>query len=194
MLSPCTDIWTHSQQKGGLTAHRPAFQESVHAQSKIFLWLSSLPLLALPSNGIMPSCRPRTPPRFPHLWFSAPQPLANHSLASLGCLHTTNPSPLPGTELQSLSLSAKPLPRYLRLWCCERWYWWSVWLSFYFVLLSPDAAIFTEAFRSLHLGWSPHQLGGFPGYGFLSFFTAPFQGCWYCPDSFSISFISLSST
>ena len=38
-------------------------------------------------------------------------------LSPLGCLHTANPSPLPGTDLQSLSLSAQPPPECFRLWC-----------------------------------------------------------------------------
>ena len=34
-----------------------------------------------------------------------------------GCPHTTNPIPLPGTDLQSLSLSSQPPPTHLGLWC-----------------------------------------------------------------------------
>ena len=34
-----------------------------------------------------------------------------------GCLHKANPSCLPGTDLQSLSLSMQPLADHLRLWC-----------------------------------------------------------------------------
>ena len=37
---------------------------------------------------------------------------------------------------------------------------------------------------SHHPSWPPHQLGGFPVWEFLSFFTAPSQECWSHPDSF----------
>ena len=94
-----------------------------------------------------------------------------------GCFHIANHSPLPGTDLQSLSLSVQPPPECLRLWCLRMWYQWSLGLSLCFALFSPAAVLFYEDWRSLHLGWSPHQLGGFPGYGSLSSFTAPFQEC-----------------
>ena len=40
----------------------------------------------------------------------------------LGYLNTTNPSLLPRTDLQSLSLSAQPLPKHLKLWCLGQWF------------------------------------------------------------------------
>ena len=53
------------------------------------------------------------------------------------------------------------------------WYTWSVWLSLFFAFLSPAAVLFSMTLRSLHLGWSPHRLGGFPESGFLPSFIAP---------------------
>ena len=47
----------------------------------------------------------------PSPWCAAPEPFS--------CLHTANPSLLPGTDLQNLNLSAQPLPEHLRFLCLE---------------------------------------------------------------------------
>ena len=145
-----------------------------------------LPLLISPSPTMAPclSWGPRPSPVFPLQSHSNPQPIAHHSpacgallLSPLSCLHTANPSPLPGTDHQSLSLSAQHLTQCLRLWCLG-WGWrWCVQLSLCFALLSPAAAFFSATLRSLHLDWLFCQLGGFPGCGFLFFFIAPSQEC-----------------
>ena len=76
------------------------------------------PLLLLPSTTMAPcfSCRPRPPPSFPQLWCSTPQPLGLRSLAPSVYLCTPSPSPLPGSDLCSLSLSTHPPPKHLKLW------------------------------------------------------------------------------
>ena len=65
-------------------------------------------LLLLPSSTVTLclSCRSRPSPGFPLLWHFPPQPVAYYSpahgallLSPLGCLHITNPSPLPRTDL-----------------------------------------------------------------------------------------------
>ena len=80
------------------------------------------PLLLSPSPTMAPCffCRPRPSPGFPLPWRSTPQPIAHRSpphgtlLLSLSSyLHKANSSPLPGTDLQSLSLSAQPLPEHI---------------------------------------------------------------------------------
>ena len=55
------------------------------------------------------------------------------------------PSPLPGTDLQSLSLSTQPLPEHVRLWCPGHWFrLLSVRLSLCFAVLSPSAVLFCD--------------------------------------------------
>ena len=98
-------------------------------------------------------------------------------LSPSGCLHTAIPSPVPGTDLQGLSLSNQPPPKRLNLWCLGQWFRWSVQLLVCFSLLSPAAELFLVTLRSLHLSWSPCQLGSFPSCGFLSSLTAPSQEC-----------------
>ena len=87
-------------------------------------------LLLSPSPTTAPcfSYTPRPPPGFPLPWRFAPQPVAHSSpacgtllISPSGCLHTANHSPLPGTDLWSLSLSAQPPPEHLRLWCPGWW-------------------------------------------------------------------------
>ena len=84
------------------------------------------PLFLWPAPTMVPClcCGPRPSPGFPLLWHSTPQLVAHHSpthgtvlLNPLGCPHTANSSPLPGTDLWSLSLSVQPPPECLRLWC-----------------------------------------------------------------------------
>ena len=60
------------------------------------------------------SCGPKPSPGFALPWCSIPLPIENHSpahgtalLSPLGCPHTANPNPFPGTDLRSLSLSAQ---------------------------------------------------------------------------------------
>ena len=76
-----------------------------------------LPLLLSPSPTMVPclSCGSRPSPRFSLLWRSPSQLMAYHSpahgtllLSPLGYLPTASPSPLPGTDLQSLTLSTQP--------------------------------------------------------------------------------------
>ena len=64
------------------------------------------------------------------------------------------PQSSPGTDLQSLSLSAQPPPEHLRLWCLGQWFRWSVWLSLCFAVLGPAAAFFLENLRSCGLSQS----------------------------------------
>ena len=64
-------------------------------------------------------------------------------LSPSGCPHTTNPSPLPGNDLQSLSLSTQPPPEHLRLWCLCQWFRWFVRLSLCFLVLNPAAILFS---------------------------------------------------
>ena len=76
--------------------------------TKIFLWFYAL---ILPSLRMVPffSCRPSPPlgslscdNLLTSLWYTVPL-----LPSPLGCLHTTNATPLPGTDLQSLSLSVQ---------------------------------------------------------------------------------------
>ena len=77
----------------------------------------SLLLSSSPTMAPCFSCGPRPPPRFALLWCSNSQPIAHHSqingtllLSSSGCPHTASPSPLPGTDLCSLSQHPAPAP------------------------------------------------------------------------------------
>ena len=78
------------------------------------------------------------------------------------------------------------------MWCFfgsgRQRHWCFMWLSLCFALFSPAAVFFSVALRSLHLGWSPHQLSGLLECRILSSFTAPFQECWLLPDSFFFFF------
>ena len=76
------------------------------------------PLVFLGSGGF--SCRPDLlmgslswDVLFTSPWAPLPSPSA--------CLHTANPSPLPRTDLQNLSLSTQPPPEHLGLWFLGRW-------------------------------------------------------------------------
>ena len=71
----------------------------------------------LPNNGALTLLRVQMFSVFPLLWLPTPQPSAYCSLphsillpSPLGCLHTTNPSRLPGTDLWILGLGAPPYP------------------------------------------------------------------------------------
>ena len=111
-------------------------------------------------------------------------PSSSH-LSPLGCFHTANPSPLPGTDLLSSPLSAC-----LWLWCpgCGTD---GLWSSLCFVLLGWVLHFPPRLRGSLFvLADLSCQLGGLPGCGFLSSFIALSQGCWSRPNS---SFSLLSS-
>ena len=78
----------------------------------IFLWQSALPPFALPNSGTLPLLHVQTFSLVLLPCHSHPQLVVYCSpthgtviLSPLGCLHTANPIPLPGTDLQSLSLS-----------------------------------------------------------------------------------------
>ena len=79
----------------------------------------SLPLLLSSTPIMLPcfSCRAQTSSRvlvavaLCSLACDAPLPLPS------GCLHIANHSPVPGSDLQSLTLSAQPPLKHLRLWC-----------------------------------------------------------------------------
>ena len=145
----------------------------------------AVPYLLLPPPTMAPcfSCRPRPPPMlFPLLWHFIPQPLRlsphNYLILSL--------------ELTSEAWVSAPSPCLCFSLAAFRIFW-GVWgrgiiclwgLSFCFVLLSPAAALFSETLRILpHPGWSPCQLGGLPGCGFLFLFHSSSQMCWSHPDS-----------
>ena len=93
-----------------------------------------------------------------------------------GCLHTANPRPLPGADLQSLSLSIQPLPKHLSLWCPVV----VQMICAVLTLLCPPQSrccTFLGDFVVPPSQLISQQLGGFPGCVFLSSFTAPFQEC-----------------
>ena len=80
-----------------------------------------IPMSVYPSSSCLPQQWPLTSSVGPGLlsWSLdcgtlLPRPW--HTIPS-GCLHTANPSPLPRTDLQNLSLSAQPQPEHLPLWC-----------------------------------------------------------------------------
>ena len=95
-----------------ITTSSPTLQDSVNLQRKKFL-SHSAPPLDLPIMVPCFSCEPRPAPGFPVV--------VHHSPDLSGCLCTANPNPLPRTDLQSLSLSAQPPPKGLRLWCPQWW-------------------------------------------------------------------------
>ena len=161
-FSPCTACARATPPSESLQAQEPG------------VFYGGLTLLLSPSPTIAPclSCGKDLLP--------VPSAMAYHFsahctllLSPLGCLHTANPSPLLGTDLWSLSHSTQPLSKHLRLWCLDQCFRWSVRFSLCFVILSPVAVLFSVTSRSLWLGWSFPQLGGFPGSGFLFSFTAP---------------------
>ena len=143
-----------------------------------------LPLLLSlsPTVVLCFSCRPRSPPVFPRLWYSIPQPMVPLSLVPQPIsLEPTSgawvsvPSPHPSiSDVVSRASGTNGL--------CS---------SSCLALLSPAPVLFSEALRFLlHVRGSPCQLGGLPECGFLSFFTAPSQESWSHPDTF-LSLLSL---
>ena len=122
------------------------------------------------------SCQPRPSPWFPLPWHSTPQPIAHHFpvhgtslLSPLGCSHTANPSPLPRTDLVSLSISTQPPPKHPRLWCLGQW-------CRYLCGSHSTLSSFQLLCFSWQL-WGPSILADLPGRGcgFLFSFTAPSQ-------------------
>ena len=99
-----------------------------HGQ-KEFSMVVACPFSPLPNNGALSllwvwtfSQVPSTVAfHSPALSVQLPLAAAHCSLDS-GCLHTASPSPLPGTDVQSLGLSTQPPPELLRLWCLSQWF------------------------------------------------------------------------
>ena len=93
---------------------------ATHAQGKFLMAWGSL-LWPLPNNGTLLLLQAQTSSWVsPAVAFRSPAggtPLPSPS----GCLHTANPSPLLGTDLWSLSLSAQVPPERLRLGYPGRW-------------------------------------------------------------------------
>ena len=139
-------------------------------QAQTFSWVPSLVAFQSPALSSLQPFTPGAP--LPHL---------------LCCLHTTNPSLLPGTHLQSLGLGTQSPPKRLSLWdLCQR-FWWSVWLSHCLSVLWPADALFVASWRSLGLSWSFRRFGEFPGCGFPFSFTIPSQES--SPDAPSLSLL-----
>ena len=126
-----------------LCKRSPTTQESTHVQRKYSYGSPTSPHLALPINvsllllGVQASsCSPMAVA----LCFSVLGAL----LPSLtGCLLTTNHNPLPGIDLQSLSLISQPepdthLPECLMLWCL-RVVVWTVFTTV-FLLCHPQSS------------------------------------------------------
>ena len=76
----------------------------------------------LPNNGAFSLLQVQTFSWIPSVTASHSPALSIFLPSPLGCLHTANPSPLPVTDLWSLSFSAQPLPEHLRLWCLGPWF------------------------------------------------------------------------
>ena len=153
-------LTTYSWCKRGFAAHSHTLQESALAQRKVFLWCSAPPPLALPTNGTLLLLWVQT--SLDSLHYDSTLQTMTHCLPiPSGCLHTDNPSPLPRTDLQSLSLSTQLMSKHLRLWCLGQWHQWFVLISLCFALLSLAAVLVSEAVRPLCINWSPCQLDGF---------------------------------
>ena len=139
-----------------------------------------------PPHFLLPYPTQRCLPGFAGLWHSAPQPLVCYSLAPPAV--STQPTLVLSLELTSGAWVSLPSP-HLSISGCGvqgQWYQWSLQFSFCFAFFSPDATLFFVALRSLQLGWSPCQLGGFPLYGFFSSFSGLSWGFW----SHTCSFLS----
>ena len=93
----------------------------MHREKKSSHSHPTLPHLAQPNNGTLFSGGQR----------SLLQALCRGTALSspIRLFHTANSSPLPITDLQSLSFSTETLPEYRRLWCPGWWYQWSVQFS-----------------------------------------------------------------
>ena len=103
-----------------------------------------------------------------------------HCSLALQAVYTQPTSPLSGTDLSSLSLSAQPLPECLRLWCPG-----AVVQMISVVPPQSNCCTFLRCFEDLPLSKliSP-SVGCPPKCRFLSPFITPSQECWSCPDSF----------
>ena len=97
-------------------------------------------------------CRPRLPPGFPWLWCSIPKSIIHHSLAPQAVY--TQPTLVLSLELTSRTWISAPSPIQASQAVVFRGRW-SVQLSFSFVLLSPSAALFSKALKSLSQVISP---------------------------------------
>ena len=153
-----------------------------------------LPLLLSLSTAVAPcfSCGPRTPLILTWLWHSDPQPVSHNSLTPQAV--STQPTLVLSMELTSEVWLSPPSPCLSASGCdvlsggidglCG---------SLCFAFLSLAAVIFFESLIfSLFSDWSPHQLGGFPGYRFLSSLTAPSQRCRSSDSFYSFLFFCLS--
>ena len=117
-----------------------------------------------------------------------------------GCLHRVNLSPLWGTDLQSLTHSAQPPSKHLRLWCPSRWYWWSVLFFLCFSLLSLAAGAFLWSFEvppswliSLSVRWVPKVQVPLLFHSSLSGVLVPswFLSLYFCSIQLCGGFLSL---
>ena len=108
-----------------------------------------------------------------------------------GCLFTADPSRLPRIDFQAWVSVPCPLPKHLRLWCLGLMVLmiYSS-LSLLYLPQSGCCHFFPNALRSLHLSWSPCQLGGFLECGFISSFTDHDS---FFPPSISLFFLSFYS-
>ena len=107
-----------------------SWQASAHAGVR-GVFYGSLPLLLpLPNSGASSLLWVQTFSRVPSavafhspaLCVLLPPPMTYHFLVTSGCLHTANPSLLPGTNLWSLGLGAQPPPEHLSFWCLHQWF------------------------------------------------------------------------
>ena len=106
--------------------------ESLCVQRKIFLWWCTPPPLALPNNDASLLLWAQTSSQFPSALVFCSPALGAPFPSPSDCPHIANTSPLPATDLWSLSLSTQPPSK-----SSGRWYQWSVQLSLCFKLLSP---------------------------------------------------------
>ena len=106
------------------------------------------------------SCRPRSPSLLSWLWLSTRQSVASCCIAPQAiCTQLTLGLHM---ELTSGAWVSVPNPCLSVSDCGVQgwWSWFFVQFSFCFSLISPAAALFSEALSfCLHLSWPPHQLG-----------------------------------
>jgi len=139
-------------------------------------------------------CRPRLPPGFPWLWCSIPKSIIHHSLAPQAVY--TQPTLVLSLELTSRTWISAPSPIQASQAVVFRGRW-SVQLSFSFVLLSPSAALFSKALKSLSQVISPSirwlQRVWVPFF-FQSSFSEVLVLSWFLPSlSLSLFFVFCST-
>ena len=105
------------------------------------------------------------------------------------------PSPLLGSDLQSLSFSTQPLPvpadKHLRLWVQGRLWAQTCLCRSPFCLLQTCCYTLLQGSEDLPPFWSiSPPVTGLPGCWNISFFIAPSQGFRFHPDSFLFLFSS----